>query len=336
MLPIGWMGYSLMEMGKLHIIDSHTGGEPTRVLLEPPFSLQGESLEEKCKDFRTRLDHYRRAIACEPRSSEVAVGALVLPPESKQSVASVIFFNNVSTLGMCGHGTIGLAVTLHHLGRISLGSYSLDTPVGSIQFEMLSGNEVRIQNVASFRYRKQVAVTLASGDQVHGDIAWGGNWFFICSDHGVPVLPECIQELNATAVEIRCALEKEGIAGANGALIDHVELVGRSGDLEVADSRNFVLCPGGAYDRSPCGTGTSAKIACLAADGLLNEGEWYRQQSVVGSVFSGMYTRVGEPVSMADSQYDAVLPTLKGSAFVTAETNLVLDPSDPFCYGFPS
>ncbi|MEM8733848.1 MAG: proline racemase family protein [Planctomycetota bacterium] len=323
-----------MAVETLRVLDSHTGGEPTRVVIDPPFELRGETLADQCQDFRMRCDHYRRAIACEPRSSDVAVGALLLPPINESSVASVVFFNNVSTLGMCGHGTIGLAVTLHHLGKIGLGEYSLDTPVGPVQFELLSANEVRIRNVPSYRLRKQVGIKLKSGQALHGDIAWGGNWFFICSDHNLLVEPGAISELNSLANEIRCALDREGITGAEGNLIDHIELVGPPSDSAIADSRNFVLCPGGAYDRSPCGTGTSAKVACLAADGLLDENVWYRQQSVIGSVFRAKYDKLAEFVLNGESRADAVLPTLEGSAYLTADTQLVLDSKDPFCFGF--
>ncbi|MFK7735994.1 MAG: proline racemase family protein [Pirellulaceae bacterium] len=315
----------------VQVVDTHTGGEPTRVVVAAPFELKGDSLWAKTKHFATKFDGYRRAIVCEPRGSDVVVGALLLPPESKDSVASVIFFNNVGCLGMCGHGTIGVAIALEYLGRLSVHTrlspddgFALDTPVGIVRFQRVDGHTVRIQNVASYRYQKQVKVLMPAGHEVHGDIAWGGNWFFICQDHGQQIALRNARHLEAFSLELRRCVEEQGVTGADGALIDHIELLGPPTDSTVADARNFVLCPGGVYDRSPCGTGTSAKLACLAADGKLAEGEWFRQQSIVGSVFRGRFQQ---------GEGGQVLPTIEGEAYVTGEAKLVLDANDPFRLG---
>jgi len=252
------------------------------------------------------------------------VGAFVTPPARPESVAGVIFFNNVGYLGMCGHGTIGLAVALAHCGRIQVGRHQFDTPVGPVPFELQAGGRVTLENVASYRYRANVRLHLASGPTVHGDIAWGGNWFFLCDDHGLPIEPNAVKRLENLAWKIREELSAQLFTGKDSAEIDHIELVGPPSDRARANGRNFVLCPGGAYDRSPCGTGTSAKIACLAADGKLAPGEVWRQESVIGSVFEATYrlSNAGE-----------CLPILTGSAFVNAEAELILDPRDPFCMG---
>lgn len=310
-------------MQKLQVIDTHTGGEPTRVVYAGFPELNGEQLTEKREDFASRLDAYRRAVICEPRGSDVMVGALLLPPIHEGSVASVIFFNNVGYLGMCGHGTIGVAVALRHSGRIGNGSFKLDTPVGTVGFELLSENEVQIENVPSYRYRANVQVQLETGQTVHGDIAWGGNWFYICDDHGLEIKSSEIGSLAERTLQIRTALERQGITGANGEEIDHVELM--SSTASIGDSKNYVMCPGGEYDRSPCGTGTSAKVACLAANGKLAPGEVHRQESIIGSVFEATYREYSD---------GKVIPSIKGTAYVNAETNMILDPNDPFAMGF--
>jgi len=250
----------------------------------------------------------------------VLVGALVVEPVEPACAAGVVFFNNVGYLGMCGHGTIGLVVTLAHLGRIGPGRHAIETPVGTVTAELHGDGTVSVRNVPSYRFRRGVTVDVAGYGRMTGDVAWGGNWFFLVSDHGQEIALGNVARLTDCTTRIREALEREGITGEDGAEIDHVELFGPS---ERADSRNFVLCPGLAYDRSPCGTGTSAKLACLVADGRLAPGRSWRQESVVGSVFTGS-------VEVVDG---AIVPTIRGAAFVTAEATLVLDPRDPFRHG---
>lgn len=322
------------DRSTIEILDTHTGGEPTRVVLSGVPDLHGTSLVEKRTDFRDRYDAYRRAIVGEPRGSDVFVGALLLPPENADSVASVIFFNNIGYLGMCGHGMMGVAVALKELGRVDLGLFDVDTPVGTVRVNLLTSNRVELQNVTSFRSQASVPIQLSSFGQVTGDIAWGGNWFFLCSDHGVEVSANNLPELHAVANEIRSALKLEQITGARGAEIDHIELFGPASSSEIADSKSFVLCPGGAYDRSPCGTGTSAKVACLAADQKLAPGDTYRQESIIGSVFEATYQFADRMSPTPDLLGEAhVIPTLTGSAFVNGKSTFILDPADPFALG---
>ncbi len=195
---------------------------------------------------------------------------------------------------------------------------------------LLDDHRVEVQNVPSWRYRKQVAVTVDGYGKVTGDIAWGGNWFFLVADHGKDLATASCTELTAFSLSIRAALERDGITGANGEVIDHLELFGPPGDAANADSRNFVLCPGGAYDRSPCGTGTSAKLACLAADGKLAERSTWRQESIIGSLLEGRYETLNDPSSFPHADGPVVIPTITGSAWVTGEAKLILNPSDPF------
>ncbi|HSX62326.1 MAG TPA: proline racemase family protein, partial [Tahibacter sp.] len=269
-------------MSPTRVIDSHTGGEPTRVVVAGGPDFAGRDPAAARDWLQREQDHWRRAIACEPRGSDVLVGAYLLEPTRADCVAGVVFFNNVGYLGMCGHGCIGVVETLRHLGRIAAGTFRFETPVGVVEAELGADGRVTIANVPSYRHAARVPLDVPGYGRVHGDIAWGGNWFFLVDDHGLAIDRANIDALMACTVAIRRALERDGIRGADDGEIDHVELVAASPDDGV-DARNFVLCPGLAYDRSPCGTGTSAKLACLAADGMLEPGSVWRQQSVVGS-----------------------------------------------------
>lgn len=307
-------------MRRISVIDSHTGGEPTRVVIGGFPDLGRGNLRERLDVFRRDYDHLRSAIVCEPRGSDVIVGAILLPPQSPENAAGVIFFNNAGYLGMCGHGTIGLAVTLAHLDLLAPGTHRIETPVGIVQTTLHDAVEVSVQNIPAYRYRANVPAEVEGFGTVLGDVAWGGNWFFLVGDHEQNLTMENVNALTDFTTRIRQALQRNGITGKDGAEIDHIELFAPSA---VADSRNFVLCPGMAYDRSPCGTGTSAKLACLHADGKLHEGQIWRQESITGSIFEGSYTLDG----------DTLLPTIRGKAYLTAEASLLLDEDDPLCWG---
>lgn len=309
-------------VNRVRVVDSHTGGEPTRVVVAGGPDLGSGSMAERLANFRERHDEFRSAIVNEPRGSDVLVGALLCEPVDRACAAGVIYFNNVGYLGMCGHGTIGLAVTLGHLGRIGAGRHRLETPVGEITFEYDGVNTAEIENVASYRYAAGVQVPVEGFGPVTGDVAWGGNWFFLVGEHGQRLELTDVERLTDFTWHIRQALLRNGITGDGGEEIDHIELFGSPHDPE-AHSRNFVLCPGKAYDRSPCGTGTSAKLACLAADGKLAEGEPWIQESILGSTFIGRYRRDGE----------RIIPTIRGTAYVDAEATLLFDEKDPFQHG---
>lgn len=307
-------------MKRIQVIDSHTAGEPTRLVLEGFPPLPGNSIAEKRDCLRQHHDQWRRASMLEPRGHDVLVGALYCEPVSPQATCGVIFFNNTGYLGMCGHGTIGLVASLHHLGQIAPGQHHIDTPVGPVEATLHNDGAITVRNVPAYRYRKQVAVDIPHHGVVHGDIAWGGNWFFLVSDHGQSLTLDNVDALTDFTWAIRQALESQSITGENDELIDHIELFS---DDPVADSRNFVLCPGKAYDRSPCGTGTSAKLACLAADGKLAPGEVWQQASICGGQFEGYYEWEGSQVR----------PYIKGRAHMSAVSTLLIDEQDPFAWG---
>jgi 4-hydroxyproline epimerase len=311
------------------IIDSHTAGEPTRVLISGGPDLGHGSMAERREVLRTTHDAWRRALANEPRGHDVIVGAWLCEPVDPTNACGVVFFNNVGTIGMCGHGTIGLVATLAHLGRLQPGTHGIETPVGVVQATLHAGRSVTVANVPSWRHAHHVAVAVPGLGTVHGDVAWGGNWFFLCHDHGLDLQASNIPRLTAQSEAIRRALQAQGTTGAGGAEIDHIELLGPArnpGHPATFAGRSFVLCPGGAYDRSPCGTGTSAKLACLAADGTLPPGQRWHQESVIGSVFTGHYEAVaGDP--------SHIHPYIHGRAHVTLDATLVFDPEDPFAWG---
>lgn len=307
-------------MKRVHIIDSHTGGEPTRLVMQGFPELHGSSMAEKRDNLRTQHDQWRRACLLEPRGNDVLVGALYCAPVSPDATCGVIFFNNAGYLGMCGHGTIGLINSLQHLGRIQPGVHKIDTPVGPVSATLHEDGAVTLRNVPAYRYRKQVPVEVPGYGRVFGDIAWGGNWFFLVSEHGQDLQMSNVEALTDYTWAMLKALEAQGIRGEDGALIDHVELFA---DDDQADSRNFVMCPGKAYDRSPCGTGTSAKLACLAADGKLAEGQVWIQASITGSQFEGHFEWEGEHVR----------PFITGRAYMTADATLLIDEQDPFAWG---
>ena len=302
---------------KVQIVDSHTGGEPTRVVISGGPDLGAGPLAERRTRFRTEFDRYRSAIVNEPRGSEVLVGALLVPPADPTCAAGVIFFNNVGYLGMCGHGMIGVIATLAHLGRARPGIHRVDTPVGVVSTELSPDGSVTVHNVPGYRQAKGIRLEVPGVGPVTGDVAWGGNWFFLVEHHGQTLHLDHLAALTDYAVRVRQAVNAQGFPE-----VDHIELFGPP-TVPGAQARNFVLCPGHAYDRSACGTGTSAKLACLAADEKLGEGEAWVQESLIGSTFTGRYRREG----------DRILPAISGIAFVNAESTLRLDERDPFCWG---
>jgi len=311
---------------RITVIDSHTEGEPTRVVLDGWPQPSGSTMAERSLDVRARFDFLRRAVVCEPRGQDAIVGALLTPPVNPGSIAGVIFFNNGTYLGMCGHGAIGVVRTLQHLGLITPGTIRLDTPVGTVSAELSVDGSVTIENVASYCYARNVSVEVPDVGTVVGDVAWGGNWFFITHETPVAVTAANAARLTRVTQAIQDAINASGITGANGEAIDHIE-ISAAPTRPDADCRNFVLCSGGEYDRSPCGTGTSAKLAVLYAKGEISVGTRWRQESITGSLFTGWLTT---------NEKGELIPHVRGTAYVTAEATLLFDEADPFRGGIPS
>jgi 4-hydroxyproline epimerase len=325
---------------RIEVVDSHTAGEPTRVVISGAPDLGSGPLSDRLQILRREHDAYRRAILCEPRGSDVLVGAFLVEPCDSRCAAGVIFFNNVGYLGMCGHGTIGVVTTLAFLGRIKPGEHLIETPVGAVRVELRSKGDVTIHNVSSYRYRTGISIEVPGFGLVCGDVAWGGNWFFLVREHAFADVHDLtlskVEVLTAFTWAVRGALKDAGITGAGGAEIDHIELFSSAHDAK-NDSRNFVLCPGKAYDRSPCGTGTSAKMSCLAADGVLNPGECWRQEGILGTVFEGSFEfESGQGANASGNAIEhRIIPVITGSAYVTGQNTLIFDPADPFRLGVP-
>ena len=311
---------------RIYVIDSHTEGEPTRVVTDGWPQLRGSTMAERSEDLRTRFDYLRRAVICEPRGYDAIVGALLTPPVNPDSTVGVIFFNNGTYLGMCGHGAIGVVRTLQYLGRIKPGKIRLDTPVGTVAAELDDDGSVTIENVPSFCHARDVAVEVPGVGRVVGDVAWGGNWFFITHDTPLAVTAANAKQLTRVTQAIQDALNAAGITGANHEPIDHIEISAAPSRAD-ADCKNFVLCSGGEYDRSPCGTGTSAKLAVLHAKGEIALGTRWHQESITGSLFTGWLTT---------NEHGELIPHVSGTAYVIAESTLIFNEADPFRGGTPS
>jgi 4-hydroxyproline epimerase len=309
-----------VKTSSIRVIDSHTGGEPTRLVLEGGPDLGDGPIADRVQRFKERFDHYRSAIVNEPRGSDALVGALLVKPHRADCALGVIYFNNVGYLGMCGHGTIGLIASLEFAGRLAPGAIKIDTPVGAVDVELRTDGRISVSNVVSYRAHRGVAIDVPAFGRVSGDVAWGGNWFFLVSEHHQVIDLPHVEALTDFSSRVRDAVQAQGHP-----LVDHVELFGAA-KQPGAHSRNFVLCPGKAYDRSPCGTGTSAKLACLAADGKLLEGDLWVQESLIGSTFEASFR-------WHDRSRGQIIPTITGTAHVTGENLLRLDAGDPFCWG---
>ena len=303
----------------MRVIDSHTAGHPTRVIVEGAPDLGTGSVAERIERMRATHDRFRSAVVSEPRGSDILEGAMLLPPSDPANTAAVIFFDNTGYMPMSGHAIIGVVATLEYLGRIrGIGMHRIETLAGVVTTETHPSGEISVQNVASFRHEKGVTLDLSGLGKITGDIAWGGNWFFLADyDLGVGNIPH----LADVARTIRKTLVRDGITAA-GKDINGVALFGAASRRGV-NSRNFVLRAGRSYGRSPCGTATSAKLACLFEDGTIVEGQTWRQESIVGTVFDAW-------VQVIDG---AIRPTIRSNAYITAESMLIVDERDPFCWG---
>lgn len=310
------------------VIDSHTEGEPTRVIVEGAPDLGQGTLSEKANVLATEYADFYRSLVSEPYGQEAMVGALLVEPSQAEYATGVIYFDPAAVIGMCGHGTIGLAATLAHLGKIGLGSHKIETPVGIVEVTLTDHNTVTVKNVVSYRFKKGITLNVPDVGLVTGDIAYGGNWFFIVNDSPTPVTPNNIRQLTENAIKVRETLYAQGIEGEHGGIIDHIIFYGPA-LTEQGHSRNFVLCPDNAYDRSPCGTGSSARLACLAADGLLAPGETIYQESCIGSGYHLSY----QPANKGQAPTGAIVPSITGQAFVTRESKLIQNPNDPLRHG---
>lgn len=326
----------------IQAVDSHTAAEPTRVITGGLPMIRGATMADKRDELKRLHDPIRRSLVLEPRGHDAIILAYLLPPTHDDADLGVVFANDAGYLGMCGHGAIGLATTAVAMGLVAavepVTEITLDTPVGLIKCRVaVEGGRpksVTITNVPSFLYRQRVVVDVHGFGKVAADIAYGGNWFaFVEADQlGLMVEKAHLPVLMQAAIAIREALVRDGVRGVHPdsgeeEVIDHVKLFVPL-DGEHHGARALTLCPGTAYDRSPCGTGTSAKLAVLHAKGELKTGEQFDSESVLGTRFAARVvaeTTVGE--------FPAIVPEITGSAWITSFATFVIDPDDPCRHG---
>jgi proline racemase len=322
----------------IQAVDSHTAAEPTRVITGGLPTIRGATMAEKRDQLRQEHDSIRKSLVLEPRGHDAIVLAFLLPPTRDDADLGVVFANDAGYLGMCGHGSIGLVTTAVAMGLVPavepVTEIALDTPVGLIRcrvaVEAGRPKSVTITNVPSFLYRQRVIVDVHGFGKVAADVAYGGNWFaFVEADQlGLVVEKSHLPVLMQAATAIREALVREGVRGIHPETgeeetVDHIKLF-EALDGEHLGARSLTLCPGTAYDRSPCGTGTSAKLAVLHAKGELKQGEVFDSESVLGTKF--MARIVGETTV---GKYPAIVPEITGSAWITSFATFVIDPDDP-------
>src|SRR5688500_1016033 len=190
-------------MREVTVIDSHTEGEPTRVVISGWPEPAGATMDERRDTMRRTQDSLRSAVVREPRGHDAIVGALLTPPVSSDARAGVVFFNDVGYLGMCGHGLIGVVRTLEFLGTITAGVVKIDTPVGQVSAELHADGGVTIENVPAYRHQTDVEVDVPGFGRVRGDVAYGGNWFFLADAGEHPVTMMNVRELMAFTMGIR-------------------------------------------------------------------------------------------------------------------------------------
>jgi 4-hydroxyproline epimerase len=313
------MGTSLRMM---RVIDSHTAAQPTRVIVDGAPDLGTGSLAERRDRFRSHFDRFRTAVVGEPRGSDTLVGAILCKASDPSCAEGVILFDSAGYLDMSVHGMMGLAVTLDYIGRMGIGEERIETPAGAVTIGLHQNGDVTVRNVPSYRFQKDVSVTV-DGTTFVGDVAWGGSWTFLVSDFREELSVVRADRLTEVARSIRRALARNRITGSGDEEITDIALFGPAQRRD-ANSRNFVLRSGKTYRRSPSGTATSAKLACLHEDGKLAEGQTWRQESIIGTVFEGT-------VKVIDGK---TYPTIRSQAHLIAESVLIVDERDPYCWGF--
>ena len=326
----------------LSAIDSHTGGNPERVVISGVPPIPGETMLEKAKYVYDNLDHLRTLLVHEPRGHGNMYAALVVPPAVEVADFGVLYLEVGGYPTMCGHGTIAVCTVLVETGFVEAKEPEteivLDTPAGLIRAKVVvkdgKAESVTIRNVPSFLHKTDVKVDVPDLGRVKVDIAYGGNYCAIlpAKSVGLEVVPEQANKLIAYGTQIWKAVnEQVEIRHPEEPEIDCVNYVEFSAPATHprATMKNAVVVPPISVDRSPCGTGTSAKMAALYAKRKLGLNEEFVHESIIGSLFYGRLieeTKVGE--------YTAVVPTIRGSAYITGIHQFVLDPKDPFPAGF--
>ncbi|MCK5120110.1 MAG: proline racemase family protein [Candidatus Latescibacteria bacterium] len=316
-------------------IDSHTAGEPTRIVTGGLPFIPGKSMAEKKHYLREKLDYVRTALIQEPRGYRDMFGAILVPPVSGEADLGVVFIGCGRYYNMCGHGSIGIAVVALKMGWIEavepFTDVVLDTPAGLIRARVAVKDgkigKGAIRNVPCFLHTPDFEVEVPGVGTVRLDIAFGGNFFALveAGQLGMEIEPEYAEAFQKKGLAIREAVNRR-------AKIVHPVLGHITGLEEVmfyAGNRNVVILGEGSVDRSPCGTGTSARMAALFAKGELELGQEFVHESIIGTRF---YGRLVEEASIGD--FRAVVPELESEAYITGIHQWVMEPDDPLKHGF--
>lgn len=324
----------------LTTVDTHTAGEPTRVLVAGLPFLRG-SMAERRRQLQEEYDSIRTVLMHEPRGHAGMFGAMLMAPANPEADLGVVFMDTGGYLAMCGHGSIGAIAAALATGALERREPEtivvLDTPAGLVRarVETEGGGvgRIAVENVPAFLWRSDAEITLGSR-RLHVDIAFGGNFFALVPAHrlGLTVEPCCLRDLVQQGMEIRAAIEEQlEVVHPLEPDIDSVDLVEIYDEEpeEGIDCRNVVVFGDGQVDRSPCGTGTSAKMAALYAAGRLALGEPFVNQSIIGTCFTGRLLR-----EESVGGFSAVVPEIAGHAYVTGLQQFVIDPDDPLKAGF--
>lgn len=325
----------------LFTIDTHTGGEPTRILIGGLPHIPGDTMQAKRRELQTKMDWVRRFLMWEPRGHRDMFGAIITPPVTPGAKFGVVFMDSGGYLNMCGHGAIGVVSAAHYLGWIGAAAMQepviIDTPAGTVEAHLRkspSGQlEVGIANVPSFVAEPSVPILLDDGRSISVTVSFGGSFFALvdAAALGLTLEPAELTQLVDLGMEIRTKVnERVSLLHPLTPEIHSVDLVEfwRSGD-EPHSGHNVVIFGDRQVDRSPCGTGTCAKLAHLFATGQIGLNQPYTQSGILGTVFEGVVTGQTQVGS-----YPAIKPIIYGTAHVTGTHQFIADPSDPFARGF--
>lgn len=323
-------------------IDTHTGGEPTRTIIGGLPYIPGKTIVEKMHYLKENMDWVRTSLMFEPRGHSVMSGVILTEPTTPEADIGVIFIETGGYLPMCGHDTIGVSTALVEAGIVKAEEpftyISLDTPAGltrvKVHVENGKAKSVTFRNIPSFVFAEDVEVTVPGFGRIKMDVAYGGNVYAILPAEavGLKILPENASEIIQKGKLVRDAVNKQvNIQHPEKPFINectHVQFYGEPTNPG-ANLKNTVFFADSGIDRSPCGTGTSARVATLYAKGELELNQEFLHESIIGSIF---VARAVEEAKVGP--YKAVIPEVTGSAFVTAMSQFVIDPEDPHKNGF--
>jgi len=328
-------------MNSFKTIDTHTMGEPTRIITEGLPFIPGNNMMDKKNYLVEHFDYIRTMTMHEPRGHGDMFGAILMEPTKKEADIGVIFMDSGGYLNMCGHGSIGVSTILVDEGYVKveepITNITLDTPAGlvraKVEVENKKAKGVSIENVPAFLYKENIKIEISELGQVPVDISFGGSFFALVDSKylNLKISLENIDEIIKLALIIREKINNKvkvihpNIPDINK--VDLVEIYGKPTN-SIADLKNVVIFGAGQFDRSPCGTGTSAKLAYLHGKNKLKKNEYFVHESITGTMFKG---RILEEVKIG--KYNGIIPEIKGRAFIIGYSHLIAQEEDPFKHG---